>query len=587
MSEPKLSCPSVLEALAAGVVAADRAGTLVLMNRQAEQITGIERTLALGREVDVILPVFAKLMKKCRQSRQEQPAQLIGDSDLKLWAQSTPVFSNAKVQGCVCHFIPIDQLEQAASKLSSHQQLNRQLHTIFDSSSDGIWVCDGSGKVLDINHASERLNGIRAEEVMGSNMASIVADGVIDNSVTREVLETRRQVTMMQYVPKTDKHLLVTGTPAFDEQGNLFLVVVNERDMTSLNAIRQELQEKQLVTDRYREELTEISLMELERQEIVAESRAMQQVLRIAFKLARLDASNILILGESGTGKGLLARFIHRSGKGTKKPFIQINCAALPENLLEAELFGYETGAFTGARQQGKVGLFELAHEGTLFLDEIGDLPFSVQAKLLKYLDDQEIMRLGSVHPRRISCTIIAATNCDLEQLTRQRKFRQDLYFRLNAFKIKIPPLRERLEDLFQLIKTFVDKYNKSYGLQVKLSPAAFALLQSYPFPGNVRELENVLKEAMVMSAPDQLEDFLRSSLSGWKAERCTAGADRSAGAPFQLAAELLQFEKQLLEDALEHCRTTRELARFIGTSQSTAVRKLRQHGLRSRQIQK
>ncbi|MEJ2731939.1 MAG: sigma 54-interacting transcriptional regulator, partial [Deltaproteobacteria bacterium] len=192
-----------------------------------------------------------------------------------------------------------------------------------------------------------------------------------------------------------------------------------------------------------------------------------------------MEASNILILGETGTGKGLLAKLIHQFSHRKKKPFIQINCAALPETLLEAELFGYEKGAFTGAREHGKIGLFELAHEGTLFLDEIGDLPLAVQAKLLKYLDDHEIMRLGVIKPKPVDCTIIAATNRNLEASSRQRKFRQDLFFRLNTFVIQTPPLRERPDDIFELVNHLLAKYNRHYVLRRRISPGAMEQIKS------------------------------------------------------------------------------------------------------------
>ena len=233
-----------------------------------------------------------------------------------------------------------------------------------------------------------------------------------------------------------------------------------------------------------RDKLAELSLLELKDQEIVAEDKKMRQVLYLALKLAHLSASDILILGESGTGKGLLAKFIHKNSHRNKKPFIQINCATLPENLLEAELFGYEKGAFTGARQEGKAGLFELANEGTLFLDEIGDLPHSLQAKLLKYLDDHEVMRLGGLKSNKIDCTIIAATNRELEGLVQQKRFRRDLFFRLNTFTIRIPPLRERIDDIFELVSFYMQKYGKVYRLNRRISPDALKVLQAYPFPG-------------------------------------------------------------------------------------------------------
>jgi transcriptional regulator with PAS, ATPase and Fis domain len=398
-----------------------------------------------------------------------------------------------------------------------------------------------------------------------------------------EVLETKRQVSMMQHVRRTDKYLLVTGTPVFAEEGEIVLVVVNERDMTHLNAIREELEQSRLVTEKYKEELTELSMLELRKQEIIAESGAMQQVLRIALKLARMGASNILLLGESGTGKGLLAKFIHRKSRRKAKPFIQINCAALPEPLLEAELFGYEKGAFTGAREQGKVGLFELAKDGTLFLDEIGDLSFSVQAKLLKYLDDHEIMPLGGTKSRVVDCTIIAATNRDLEALVEQGIFRRDLYYRLNTFTIRIPPLRERPEDIFELASYFVRRYNKKHRVQRRFSPRALAAFQCHPFEGNVRELENVIRKAVVMSETDILDEHILATVGGGKQSPSAADGDARA----RLADEITAHERQMLKTAMAHCRSTREMARYLGISQPTVVRKLRRHGIRLPSIHK
>jgi PAS domain S-box-containing protein len=434
------------------------------------------------------------------------------------------------------------------------------------------------GKVININEASEKLNGIKAQDIIGKNVADLVAAGLFDRSVTLEVLETKRQVSIVQYVNKTERHLLVTGTPAFDEEGSIFLVVVNERDMTQLNAFREQLEETRLVKEKFKDELAELSMLELKKQEIIAESEKMRQVLRTALKLAHLGASNILLLGESGTGKGLLAKFIHKSSKRKKNPFIQINCPALPESLLEAELFGYEKGAFTGAREQGKVGLFELAQEGTLFLDEIGDLPFSVQAKLLKYLDDHEIMRVGGTKPKIVDCTIIAATNRDLETLTKKRKFRQDLFYRLNTFIIRIPPLRERPEDILELVKYFLRKYNRAYKLRTRISPKALEVLQTHPFSGNVREVQNLLKKAVVMSDNEVLDEFILKTLERG-VEKLTRG-DTQKGHKLNLTEELLTFEKEILENAIARCKSTREVASYLGISQPTVVRKMKKHGL-------
>jgi len=579
-----LTCKQILNASSHGVIATDAKGIILFANARIEDFFSLHPADIVGAPISDVLTGSASLVMTSLTSGTPQLGRYLEGIDRSLILNITLIRESGEVKGALCSFQEMEQLESSARKLESYKHLNRQLHAIFQSSSDGIWVCDGQGKVININDASEKLNGIKATDIIGKTVSEILSKGWFDRSVTLEVLETRRQVSIIQHLKTTQKILLVTGTPVFDEAGNISMVVVNERDMTQLNAIREALEESRMVTEKYQEELAELSLLELKKQEIIAGNTQMRQVLRIGLKLAHLEASNILILGESGTGKGLLAKFIHKNSKRQPNPFVQINCAALPENLLEAELFGYERGAFTGAREQGKIGLFELAHGGTLFLDEIGDLPFSVQAKLLKYLDDQEIMRLGSLKPRKINCTVIAATNRDLEELTRIHQFRQDLFYRLNTFTVRIPPLRERPEDVFELVNYFLREYNRTYHLKRRISPEAFKLLQSHPFPGNVRELKNILKTAMLMGEKDVVDDFILSSL-GIRVEKPVVPkmALKEGGS---LTDEIGVMEKQILEKALTQFKTTRELARHLGISQPTVVRKLKKYALSSRVIQ-
>ena len=429
----KITYAHIFTSTSNGVIATDANGHIALINRQAASILKLDEKGVIGSHIRSVLPLTGRLFTNCLESGESQLGRHIVGKKASLVVSVTPILEDQRLLGAMANFQKMQDFEDSARQLESYRRLNVQLEAIFKSSSDGIWLCDGTGKILNINGASEKINAIKAKDIVGKNVREIVEEGLVDRSATLEVLETQRQVSLLQYLKKTNKYLLVTGTPVFDEDGQISLVVVNERDMTQLNIMKEKLAQTRMETERFKDELAELSLMELKEQEIIAKSEEMQQVLRVAVKLAKMEASNILILGETGTGKGLLAKFIHQYSHRKKKPFIQINCAALPETLLEAELFGYEKGAFTGAREHGKIGLFELAHEGTLFLDEIGDLPFSVQAKLLKYLDDQEIMRLGGIKPKQVDCTIIAATNRNLEARSRQRKFRQDLFFRLNT----------------------------------------------------------------------------------------------------------------------------------------------------------
>jgi transcriptional regulator with PAS, ATPase and Fis domain len=297
--------------------------------------------------------------------------------------------------------------------------------------------------------------------------------------------------------------------------------------------------------------------------------------------LAKQEVSNILLLGESGTGKGVLAKFIHKNSPRSRESFIHINCAALPENLMEAELFGYEKGAFTGACEKGKVGLFELAESGTLFLDEIGDMPLSIQAKLLTYLDDKQILRLGGITPIKVNCTIIAATNKDLLTRVEQKKFRLDLYYRLNSFTLHIPPLRDRKEDILALIQHFVKQYNDTYGTQRRISSVAFERLQNYAFPGNVRELSNIIKKAVVLSEGELIDGQVLGCLPSGPKSPDFDCLKPTINSTISLEDQIASLEKDILMDAINRQKTTRRIASFLGTSQSSIIRKIKKHGLR------
>jgi PAS domain S-box-containing protein len=574
----KITYEHIFNSTSNGVIAVDAKGDIVLINQQAATILQLDQKSVIGSQIKAVLPMTGRLMIKCIKSGKPQLGRHIVGQKISLVVSVTPITDDQGTLGAMGHFQKLQDFEDSAQQLESHRRLNVQLEAIFKSSSDGIWLCDGSGEILNINRASEKINDIKAKDVVSKNVREILEEGLMDRSVTLEVLETGRQVSLLQYLQKTNKYLLVTGTPVFDQRGQISLVVVNERDMTQLNTMKEKLAQTRMETQRFKDELVELSLLELKHQEIIAQSKEMRQVLSVAIKLAKMEASDILILGETGTGKGLLAKFIHQCSNRKNNAFIQINCAALPETLLEAELFGYEKGAFTGARESGKIGLFELAHEGTLFLDEIGDLPFSVQAKLLKYLDDHEIMRLGGIKPKKVDCTIIAATNRNLEARSRQRKFRQDLFFRLNTFVMQIPPLRERPDDIFELITYLMDKYNQQYNLRRRISPKTMEHIKSYPFPGNVRELKNMVKMATLMSETDSLDQYILRNLKEPLLNPISDG--QVPGDQMSLVAETLAYEKRLLQNAMTSYKTTREMARYLGVNQSTIVRKMKKHDL-------
>lgn len=546
---------AILDTLPSAVVALDAQGVIAYANKRAEKVLGATLYELHGNDFTeyVAVPLSDGLK--------------FDDYTL----QTAPIMLGGESTGTLILFHE-DDGAQAIEETTEYRQLAEHMEAVFHSSSDGIWVTDGDGVVLDINSASENLNSINAADMIGRNVADLEEDGLVDKSATLEVLRKKRRVSVLQEVQKTGRQLIVTGTPTFDEEGNIKLVILNERDITDLNDLRSTLAQTRKAKEKAEAELTGLSLMELTKGYVVAESRAMQTALATARKLAQLETSEILLMGDSGTGKGLLAKFIHDSSPRREKPFIQINCATLPETLFEAELFGYEKGAFTGASEKGKSGLFELASGGTFFLDEVGEIPLDMQAKLLKCLDDHEYYPLGGSRPKRVNCVIVAATNRELEALVHRKQFRRDLLYRLNTFTVNIPPLRERPEDIFELVHHYLHQFNAAFRSNKRIGPDGMNLLQQYSFPGNVRELIGIIKKAVVICEEEFLDEYLEDLFD----PSARAGGDNPT-----MTEEVARLERKLLRQAMAACTNTREMARYLGISQPTVVRKMQRYSLK------
>jgi len=572
------SLGSILNASTHGIIVTDAEGKILFTNRQIAVLTDIRPDKLVDLKIDAAFPAIGRLVSECIQKKKVLTLRQLNENNTNIMVDITPVCENGRLGGSLCSFQALFQFESILYKLNSYHQLNEQLEAIFSSSSDGIVLVDNQGIILRMNQASEKINDVKAEDYIGKHVTHFVKTKTVDRVASLEVLETGRQVSVLQYNEKHKKHMLLTGTPRFDENGKISFVVVNERDITELNTMKKELEQSRLATQKYREELVELNQKEMMRNEIVAASKEMQDILSFAFKLSRLEISNILILGESGTGKGLVAKFIHQNSEGGENPFLHINCAAIPENLLEAELFGYKKGAFTGASNKGKIGLLQLAEGGTLFLDEIGDIPFGIQSKLLKFLEDQTITRLGDTRSIKVDCKIIAATNRNLEKSVKEKKFRSDLLYRINAFTIRIPPLRERPDDILELVNHFTQKYNQQYGMNKQISPAMFKMLQSCPFQGNVRELKNIVKKAVLIGEKEVMDDLCMKG-SDYVVENWS-GPGNGESRVLSLPEEVGAVEREILKIANRRCRTTRAMARYLKVSQPTVIRKMRKHGI-------
>ncbi len=488
------------------------------------------------------------------------------------WA---PIIIHKKIIASFAILRDITKYEFMSSELERVRLMSKELNAIIESSFDGIYVTDGESKTLRINKAYERITGIKSNEVVGHTMQNLVAKGLYNDSATLRVLEEKRPITIVQNIMKTDKTIVVTGNPIFDDDGNIFRVVTNVRDVTELNQLQEKIKKMEQLQSRYEMELQQLRKAAGDHKKFVIKSQKMLEIYDLALKLAKVD-STILIQGDSGVGKEVFSEIVHNHGARRKKPFIKISCAAIPENLLESELFGYAPGAFTDASRDGRAGIFEMADGGTIFLDEIGEMPMGLQVKLLRVLQQREIVRIGGAKPIQVDTRIMAATNRDLEEMIKQQQFRKDLFFRLNVVPVLIPPLRERKEAISHFIYFFIEKYNRKYGFSKQITSEVIDAMIEYDWPGNVRELENMIERLVVMAQGEVIT--ARNLPEKMKAAPLLPSVSLLDGKPLKVA--MAEFEHRILSTAIQKHGTSRKVAAALGINQSTVVRKANRLGI-------
>jgi len=447
---------------------------------------------------------------------------------------------------------------------------------------DGIYIADGEGKTLYINDAYTRITGIRREEVIGKYVDEIVSTGLYKNAVTPQVLTHKKQVNSMGESLKNGTQYLITGSPILDEQGSVKKVVVIDREMTDLLKIKADLEATQIKMKAVEEDKNKSNL-EIEHlrkmqfnNNLLGDSLETQQVNKMIQQVANLDVT-VLITGETGTGKEVVSNEIHRHSTRKDGPFIKVNCAAIPANLLEAELFGYVKGAFTGAINSGKVGLFELADQGTLLLDEIGDMPMALQSKLLRVIQHKELTRIGASKSITLDIRILAATNCELKELCKQGRFREDLYYRLNVFPIHIPPLRIRVKDIDVLTQHFLNIYNVKYGKQNSIEYLGIEMLKQYSWPGNIREMQNVIERLVIISEKGSI--FTKEQIGNLLNIQPTYMPEL-VNNEMGLKDIVENVERQTIKKALALYGSTRKVAKILRIDQSTVVKKAKKLGI-------
>lgn len=558
-------------AMGDGIISVDSTGVVILADRVSRENLNIYPGSSLSEH----FPLLWNTVVETMQDRRPRFELSVQKGDTSFLVTVSPVMIDSGATGAICVFVENTDLEMLSRQLRSFKELTKELVAVIDSSSEGLWVYDGEGTVIRINPASERINRVKKEDVLGLTAHQLIERGIIDRSAAMEVFDCKVVVNMLQ--ARGGRKLIVTGTPVFDDGGKIIRVVVSERDITEIDKLQRELEDQEAIKGQFWHHMLEQQQVELASHTVIAKSPSMIKALRQAVKVSSADSS-VLILGESGVGKGLFADLIHKNSNRSGKPLIKINCGAIPESLIESELFGHEKGAFTGA-QGAKPGYLELADEGILFLDEIAELPLASQVKLLRFLEDGRVTRLGGTAGRTVNVRIIAATHRDLEKMVAEKTFRLDLYYRLNVIPLSIPSLKERKDCLLPLIRHYIDYFARKNGGHKRLARAATDAMLDYSYPGNVRELMNLCERLVVMSETEVIDiQDLPSQIFSSVAEK----VQPVTGWPREMSLEqiLESVERTLLADAMKEHGNQYRMADALGVNQSTVGRKLKKYGI-------
>ncbi len=535
-----------VNALADGIIITDEHLKIINFNQAILRITGFSPDELMGKNIKEILPYFKKVENKVIPAVETEMKTWEGMT-IKVLVSVNPVKSpEGKTNQ---HLFVIRNIFEYLFLLKQLVQERNFKEAILESILDGVFTIDSQFRITSFNKAAENITGYKKEEVLGKNCSEVMKSPDADACPLKKTLETGENVSNyeMEIITKNGKRIPVSVNTAilYDEKGEVIGGVETFRDMSEIVRLRNEVRHRFSFGN------------------IIGKSDCMQ-IIYDKLEVISVTDSNVLIEGETGTGKDLIARTIHYNSMRKDKPFVKINCAAIPENLLESELFGYKKGAFTGAVMD-KMGKFEAADGGTIFLDEIGDMPLSLQAKILRVIEEREFERLGEVETRKVDVRVIAATNRPLKELVEQGKFRMDLYYRLNVVRIRLPALRERAEDIPLLLDHFIEVFNKKFNKKVKgVEQRVMDFLLDYSWPGNVRELENVIEHAMIHARGDLIRF---DNLPDYLFEEGESGA-----------VSLVDVEREHILRVLKSVNNNKTRAsKILGISRSTLWRKLKE----------
>ncbi|WP_078413707.1 sigma-54 interaction domain-containing protein [Priestia abyssalis] len=562
-----------------GMIVINQEGIITLFNYGAERMIGCRREEVLGKHIHDCIP-SSQLPAVLQTRNGDRNQEFLLQNGRKIITSRIPmVDEEGKLFGAFSIFKDITEVVDLAEELTNLKEIQTMLEAIIQSSEEAISVVDEQGRGILINPAYTKLTGLREEDVIGKPAATDISEG---ESMHMKVLKTRRPVrgARMKVGPKR-KDVIVNVAP----------IIVDGKLKGSVGVIH-DMSEIQLLTNELNRARQIIRTLEAKYsfEDIIGTS----EEFRIAVEQAKMAANTpatVLLRGESGTGKELFAHAIHNASDRKYNKFVRVNCAALSESLLESELFGYEEGAFSGARRGGKRGLFEEANNGSIFLDEIGELSAHMQAKLLRVLQESEIVRVGGTTPISINVRIIAATNVNLEKGMVSGEIREDLYYRLNKIPIFIPPLRHHKEDIEQIALRLITKINQDYGRRVEgVTTEAVQLLQKYDWPGNVRELENVLGRAMIYMNYSELwidVHHIPPLQTLVKEQGNHAGENASIEGEETLASLIEKYEASIIEEVLKkHNGNKTKTARHLGISIRSLYYKLEKYQIEEKSMQ-
>lgn len=558
IEESMIAQEQVLENVPIGILVIDLYHNITTINKYALNLIDKSYHDVIGKNITEIIPTsdLPNILKNINK----EFGQVLYVNNRTALVNRSPLFNNNKVIGAVAVF-------QDVSDLVGMKEINKKFTKILENSQDMICFLDEQGKINYVNPAFIKNSRLNINDLVGKNIFNI-----FPGSHIAKVFNDKQP---LNDVVHSINGIDVIGTiePLFIDR-NFKGVISTTRPINEIKELMYKLTKSQEELNYYKEEFLKQISKNSSFKDIIGSTRNLKDIIYICQKASE-TTSTVLVRGESGTGKELIAKAIHNNSNRKDKPFVRVNCASIPENLLESELFGYEKGSFTGANKS-KPGKFAIAHEGTIFLDEIGDMPLSMQVKLLRVLQEREIETIGGIHPQKIDVRVIAATHRNLEEMLKDGTFREDLYYRLNVLGINLPPLRERKEDIPSLVEHFILKLNKKLNKNISgINKDSLLLIQEYHWPGNIRELENIIERAMNLCDAEYISrDYLPSYLKPSQAPSSAFHVDEDNILPFE------EYEKQIIEKAMKKYKTFNKAGKALGLTHRTISLKCKKYGI-------